>query len=900
MEILSLTAIHGPNVYHHRPVIIMKIDLQNFFDFVSDEAPHFNERLLALMPGLKQHECSPGHPGGFCERLVKGTYAAHIIEHIALELSAQAGIGVTFGKTRFTGTKGVYAIVTRFKDENGMKLCLTAAVEVLKHIVKNIPYNIEKALQNIREAVDQNKIGPSTRALLEAAKKRDIPIIALSPRDSLYQLGHGRHRRIIQASITDQTSLIGAEIVQDKELTKKILSRHDIPTPHGILIKRPDELEFIFQIIEPPYAIKPYNGNHGRGITLNLTNLEELKTAFQLAQTHSSAVIVEEMCTGRDYRILVVNGKFVAAAERRPPTVIGDGISNIEQLIAELNKDPQRGEGHDSHLTRVSIDAALLQYLKQQGLNPALVPQKDQVIHLRGNANLSSGGTAKDVTDETHSQIHQICEKIARLFNLNICGIDIIHQNISEPVNNHFKVIEVNAGPGLRMHLAPTEGTPRPVGDAIVQMLFPPGTKATIPLVSVTGTNGKTTVSRLIAKILGMNGSCVGLTTTDGIWVGDAKIVSGDTTGPKSTETILTDPAVDIAVLEVARGGLLRGGLAYDWSDVSVITNIQLDHLGQDGIEDLEDLIWIKSLVAERVRRGGWLVLNADDAATAPLRLKENILRTPKNIFLYSLHKNNLALKDHLAKNGSGCWVEDGWIHLKIKNKFHRLLRVNEIPATLGGAATFQTSNVLAAVAAVSSLDAKPSQIAHGLQSFDPTHENKGRLGLYKIGKGHVILDYAHNPEAIAAIGNLLTKWEGYTTTLVAGLPGDRADELLRQCGSVIMKNFDRVILRDDRDLRGRKPGEVPQLVHDHMKSIAFDTPIEIILNEKDAVDQALRALTENDITVILYDELDFIMNCLQQYNPVPVMRIPPKQIKWAWPNAKTIKDGSVYEIPSA
>lgn len=875
MKILGFRTIRGPNVYHSQQVMIMKVDLEQWTDRGSHELPGFKEKLVEMLPGLKEHTCSPGHVGGFLERLDRGTYLAHIIEHIAIELANLAGSEITYGKTRYAGSFGIYDIIVRCKNEEGMKIALRSAFELAKSILEHTEaeYKVTERVEEIKRKIARTQLGPSAQALWDAAHKRGIPVRRLGE-GSLLQLGYGKYRRRVQTAVSDRTSLIAADLVQDKQLTKSFLEDAAIPVPHGYVVDTEEELLEAIESFAGPYAVKPFDGHHGQGVALNLKTREDVFKAFYNAKDFSSSVIVEEMCPGRDYRVLVIGGKFSAAAERTPPQVVGDGKSTMQALIDQLNEDPRRGEGHSSILTKVEVDEILLETLRIQGLLLSSVPEKGRSVLLRGNANLSSGGTSKDVTDTVHPEVRALCERISRVVDLDICGVDIIANDLALPLNSSFKVIEVNAGPGLRMHLAPTEGEVRKVGEDIVQMLYPLGTPSRIPIAAVTGTNGKTTTVRLIHKILSLE-ACVGLTTSDGVYIGNEKITSGDTTGPASAQIVLSDPSVEEAVLEVARGGLLRRGLAYDWSDVGVVTNIRPDHIGQDGIEDLEDLVWIKSLVAERVKEGGTLVLNADDEQSIKLKDTPRIQRIPKNILIYSVDSKNPVLQQHIRQGGDAAWCEDGFLYLQMQKKTYRIVATKELKFAFEGKATFQVSNALAAVGASAAMGATPEQIMTGLVSFQPATENRGRLNLYQVGGGYVIMDYGHNPDAISAMGEFLSQWKSVRKTAIFGLPGDRADHILEMSSEKLAQYFDRLVIRDDHDLRGRKPGEVPHLIETYVKSRFPHVESHVKNSEKEAVESVLDHIEPNEIVVIFYDAFDSIMPLVRQYDPVPVSTIP-------------------------
>ncbi len=874
VQIHSIRTINGPNVYHDRPVIVMKVDLQNWTDVPSSDIPHFLDNLLRFLPNLHSHTCSPGYAGGFIERLKKGTYMAHIIEHIALELSVMAQIGVTYGKTRYAGQPGHYEITTRFQNENGMICCLRNAVLLAEAAATSQLFDLEKALVQVKAGCGKGLLGPSSEAIIAAAQKRNIPYRRLA-QNSLIQLGYGKKSQRVQTAITDHTSLVAADIAQDKFLTKKILQDHFIPVPEGIVVSNLIELQEAVRQISPPYAIKPFDGHHGQGVSLNLQSWEDISLAFEFAKRFSESVLLEEMCQGFDYRILVINGKMVAAARRTPPSIQGNGSDTIRQLIDQTNADPRRGQGHDAVLTRIEIDDLLIVHLQKQNLTLDSVPPRDQNVVLRENANLSGGGTAEDVTDLIHPDIKALCERTARIAGLDICGIDLIHENPDAPLGDKTKVIEVNAGPGLRMHLSPNLGQARAVGDHIIDMLYPQPESGRIPILSITGTNGKTTVARMLHKIFSVNKRIhVGMTTTDGIWIGPQKIFSGDTTGPKSAQAVLADPKVDVAVLEVARGGLLRGGLAYDWSDISVVTNIRADHIGQDGIEDIQDLIWIKSLVAERVREGGTLVLNADDEPALNLRENPRVRKAPRDIFLFSNRADNPVIQEHISKGLSACWLEDGFVCIQHRKLKGPLFQISDVPSALNGLAEFQVSNVTAVVAAAISAGLPVPQIIEGLRSFQPTQENTGRLNIFRVDQSYVILDYGHNQDAIQSIGRMLEKFPGYTKTAVISLPGDRSDDLIESTGRSIHSYFDRFILKDDQDLRGRKPGEVASRLKKGIESAETGPVCELIPDEVQAIGYALESRRPHEIVTVFYENLKSALQVLHKFDPLPVSTI--------------------------
>ncbi|HEY8461347.1 MAG TPA: cyanophycin synthetase, partial [Blastocatellia bacterium] len=616
MRVGVIRTLAGPNVYSHRPVLSMRLYLDDLAGKESREFPGFNELLLELLPGLAKHHCCMEREGGFTERLREGTYFGHIVEHVALELTELAGVPVSHGKTRRADEPGAYNIIIEYEAEEGTKRLLLMAAEIIESLrlqtSGGAAFPLEQRLKEVREFIARSELGPTTKAITDAAARRGIPWRRIGER-SLVQLGYGKRRRFIQAAMTERTSAVAVDIASDKELTKILLREAGIEVPFGTLARSEDEAVAALEIVGSPAVVKPYNMSQGKGVSLNLTTAADVAQAYRVAKQYGTTVVVERQFRGRDYRALVINGKVVAASERAPAHVIGDGARTIAELIEDVNRRPERGEDHERPLTRIAIDAEMMEFMRRRRLSLHYAPRQGEVVYLRECANLSTGGTARDVTDLIHPRVAAMCERAARIIGLDVCGVDLILDDIAKPPGPDNGVIEVNAAPGLRMHLAPGEGPSRDVGAAIIDMLYPAGSTGRIPIISVTGTNGKTTITRMIAHALSQKGMTVGMATTDGVYIGGELVVEGDTTGPASAQIVLSDPSVEIAALETARGGIIRGGLGYDWSDVSVISNIRLDHVGQDGIETLDDLLYVKALVAERVRKGGTLVLNADD-----------------------------------------------------------------------------------------------------------------------------------------------------------------------------------------------------------------------------------------------------------------------------------------------
>jgi cyanophycin synthetase len=612
MRICDVRTLAGSNIYSHDPVLVMRIDLEGLYTKESREVDGFNDRLLEVLPGLHEHFCGLGRRGGFVERLQEGTYFAHVVEHVALELTDAAGIPVNRGKTVSADVPGQYLVAVTYKSERGMRCLLEIAVELVEAILRGEPYDLAPRLEQARQVVAQFELGPSTRAIVDAAVRRGIPYTRVNE-DSLVRLGMGVHQRYVEATITDRTRTIAVDLAGNKHLTKQQLAKAAIPVPRGCVVDSRQQAVACLTQLGGKVVVKPLDGNQGRGVSLNLFTEDQVAEAFDVAHEISSKVIIEELLQGRDYRIVVVDGRMVAAAERVPPHVWGDGVQTISQLIDRANQDPLRGNDHEKPLTKIKTDPIVLAILKKYGRTLDDVPAAGELVVLRESANLSTGGSAKDVTDQVHPSIRRLCERAARVIGLDVCGIDFVLPDITQPFTGQGGIVEVNAAPGIRMHHHPSSGQPRDVGGAIVEMLYPAGAPSRIPILSITGTNGKTSVTRMIGHTISRTGRCVGMTTTDGIWIGGEEIARGDMTGPWSAQAVLSDPSVEAAVLETARGGILRSGLGYDWSDVAVITNIQADHIGQDGIQSIEDIARIKSLVAERVRDGGTLILNADE-----------------------------------------------------------------------------------------------------------------------------------------------------------------------------------------------------------------------------------------------------------------------------------------------
>ncbi|HJT64837.1 MAG TPA: cyanophycin synthetase [Pyrinomonadaceae bacterium] len=872
MQIDTIRTLAGPNIYTYRPALLMRLDLGDLDGRETREFKGFNDRLLACLPGLNDHHCSLGRRGGFVQRLEEGTYFGHVVEHVAIELAALADVGANHGKTRHAGEPRIYNVVIEYKAEQASRYLLEVAVRLVTAVLNSEVFPVGKEIWEAKQIAAQTEIGPSTRAIVEAAERRNIPW-RREGEESLVQLGYGKHRRHIQAAMTDRTSATGVELVQDKEYTKILLSRAGIPVPEGRVVKTAAEAVAAMHDLGPPVVVKPLTGRQGNGITIGVETDAEMQQAYNEAASFSPSVLVEVLLTGRNYRLLVVHNKMIAASERTPCTVTGDGKHTIKELIDVENMNPLRGEGHEKPLTKIRVDHSVVQHLRRVGLTTKHVPAAGEQVMLSERVNLSAGATARDVTDGVHPSIKSTCERAARLAGLDICGIDLIADDISQPITRGG-ILELNAGPGLRMHCFPSEGKPRDVGGAIVEMLYPQGETGRIPIISVTGTNGKTTVTRMISHVFKNLGQTVGMTTTDGIYVNGERVVEGDTTGPASAQTVLSDPSVEVAVLETARGGVVRRGLGYDWSDVGVITNIGEDHLGQDGINSVEDIVYIKSLVAERVFEGGTLVLNADNEHVVGIGRQKSVTRRRKRFVYFSLDPNNPLIQQHLRDGGAAFLFVDGWLVESAKDDTNKIIDVFSVPATMNGLAEFQVANLLAAIAACRAQNVPREVIASSLKTFSSYTDNPGRVNLYRLNGGHVMVDYGHNANAFEAICRMASKWEDRRVTGVIGVPGDRDDSLIVHAGRVAARGFHRLIIREDNDLRGRKPGEVAQLLCDAAHNEAPQTDCQIMMDVGEALQHAVKTMQRGEVIVVFYEKLEPLQRVLEHYAAQPVPSI--------------------------
>jgi cyanophycin synthetase len=862
MKILEIKAMKGPNFWsvRRKELIVMLLDIEDLEEKPTNKIPGFLERIKALFPSMYEHRCSEGAPGGFFYRVEEGTWMGHVIEHIALEIQTLAGMECGFGRTRESSTPGVYHVVFSYWEEKAGIFAARAAVRIAQALVDGVEYNLADDIQQLREIREDDRLGPSTGSIVEEAIKRKIPFIRLNKR-SLVQLGYGINQKRIQATIASTTSSIAVEIACNKEETKNLLEAAEIPVPKGTIVYDEEDLEASIKKIQYPIVLKPVNGNHGKGATTNIKTWEEAVEALAAAQKYGRAIICEKFITGRDHRILVINYKFVAAAIRTPAAVIGDGISTINELIEKVNSDPRRGYGHEKVLTAIKIDDFTMNMLADKNYTLETIIKKDEELWLKPTANLSTGGTATDVTDLVHPSNVFMCERIARIIGLDICGIDIMAENLTEPLSETGgSILEVNAAPGFRMHLDPTDGLPRNVAEPVIDMLYPPGTSARIPIIAVSGTNGKTTTTRLIAHIVKQMGYKVGYTTTDGVYIQNQLMMRGDCTGPKSAEFVLKDPTVDFAVLESARGGILRSGLGFHNCDVSVVTNVAGDHLGIGGIDTLEKLARVKAVVPNTVLPEGYAILNADDDLV--YKMAEEL---SCKVAYFSLDENNPRIKKHCIAGGLACVFEHQYITILKGTWKIRVEKVTNIPITFDGKAEFNIANVMGAVLAAYVRDFKIEDIKLALQTFVASPaQTPGRMNIFKFKNFTVMCDYAHNSHGMRAVGKFVQKVDASIKVgIVAGV-GDRRDEDTIELGEEVAKVFDEIIIRQDKNLRGKSDIEIINLLKKGIMNIDPNKKITVIQKESEAIDFAIKnAIKDSFITIIsdvVPDALDQIM----------------------------------------
>ena len=864
MKILKVQALRGPNIWsvQRKKLIQMRLDLEEMEQYPTNKIDGFRQRIEAMFPTMVEHRCSEGVRGGFFMRVERGTWMGHVIEHIALEIQTLAGMETGFGRTRETKTPGVYNVVFSYTEENVGMFAAESAVRIAEALIAGTDYDLESDIRQMREIRERVRLGPSTGSIVEEAVARDIPWIRLGT-NSLVQLGYGVNQMRFQATITQKTSSIAVDIACNKEETKRMLDLNSIPVASGSICVDEEDLENCIAKIGFPIVIKPLDGNHGKGASINVTTMEDARAGLEFAKQYSRRVIVEKFITGFDFRVLVIDNKLVAAAKRVPAHVVGNGKDTIQDLIDETNKDPRRGYGHENVLTEITVDRDTGDLLEKLGYTLETVPKAGEIVYLKSTANLSTGGTSVDVTDMMHPENIFLAERISRVIGLDVCGIDIMAENLTQPLKeNGGVVLEVNAAPGFRMHLAPSEGLPRNVAAPVIDMLYPPGKPSRIPIIAVTGTNGKTTTTRLLAHIVKNNGYKVGFTTSDGIYIQNHMMEKGDTTGPVSAEYILKDPTVEFAVLETARGGILRAGLGFSRCDIALITNIQEDHLGLSDIHTLDDLARVKSTVVRSVKKDGWAILNAEDEYCRKIADEVSC-----NVAWFAMDEESDFVKK-LSKEGKIVAVyENGYITVKKGEWKIRVERATHVPLTLGGKAKFMIANALAATLAAYLYGFKTEDISLSLQTFIPSvAQTPGRMNIFEFRRFKVLIDFAHNPAGYRAVEDYLSSVDATKKIgIIAGV-GDRRDEDIRECAKIAGRMFDHIIIRQEKHLRGRTEQEIIDLILEGIAASGRNVTHEIITKEVEAIKHAINSAEEGTFITALSDVVTNAIGIVQEY----------------------------------
>lgn len=864
MKILEIKVLRGPNYWSVRraKLVQMKLDLEDMEQRPTNTIVGFRERLEKLFPSLYEHRCSEGEPGGFFKRVEEGTWMGHVIEHIALELQTISGMDTGFGRTRGAGEDGVYYVVFSYMEEDAGVYAARASVRIAEALADGVDYNLEEDIQQLRVIREDTRLGPSTGSIVAEAEKRGIPYIRLN-RSSLVQLGYGIHQKRIRATIASTTGNIAVDIACDKEETKNLLSAAEIPVPGGTVIRTEEGLKEAVDRYGYPLVIKPIDGNHGKGNTTNITTWEQALTALEAAKLYGRSVIVEKFITGFDFRILVINYKFICAALRTPASVTGDGEHSIQWLIDETNKDPRRGYGHEKVLTQITIDGFTQKMLDEKNYTLDTIPAKGELVMLKPTANLSTGGTSTDVTDEVHPANIFMCERIAKIIGLDICGIDIMASDLRTPVTeNGGAILEVNAAPGFRMHVEPSVGLARNVAEPVVDMLFPKGSAGRIPIIAVTGTNGKTTTTRMIAHIAKSAGKKVGYTTSDGVYIQNQMMMKGDCTGPVSANFVLKDPTVDFAVLESARGGILKAGLAFRNCEIAVVTNVAADHIGLGGIHTVEQMAKVKAVLPETVFPHGYAVLNADDDLVYAMRKGLDC-----NVALFSMDEHNPRIKKHCASGGLAAVYENDYVSILKGTWKIRVMSVKEIPITYEGKAIHNINNCLPAVLATYLFrDITIEDIRSALTSFIPSAvQTPGRLNFFNFKDFTILADFAHNPHGLKLLGDFISKLDYKKRVGLISGTGDRRDDDIRELGEISAHHFDEIIIRCDKNLRGRTAEDIIQLLQDGIKKVNPDLPTMVIPNENEALEYIYAHAQPGTLYTVMCDVVSGALDKLKE-----------------------------------
>jgi cyanophycin synthetase len=900
LRILETQVYRGPNYWSYGPCIRMLVDLGPLEQWPSNTLPGFNDGLLDLLPGLHDHTCSLGRRGGFIERLKDGTWAGHVAEHIALELQREAGTQMYRGKTRSAGKAGQYHVIYAYAEEQVGVAAGRLAVRLVNHLVEPAEgFDFIAELEALIRLAERRAFGPSTQAIIEEAAGRDIPFIRLNEQ-SLVQLGQGKYQQRIRATMTSGTGALAVDLAGDKKLTTQLLAAAGLPVPRSEIVRTEDEAEAAARRIGFPVVTKPIDGNHGRGVGLDLRDEAAVRAGFRraLEEARRKAVVVESYVTGNDYRVLVIGGHMVAVAERVPAHVIGDGEHTVEELVQITNADPRRGIGHEKVLTKINVDDEAEHLLSSQGLTLESVPDRDAFVKLAATANMSTGGISIDRTWEAHEENVEIAEEAARVIGLDVAGIDFLTPDISHPVRETGgAIVEVNAAPGFRMHTHPTEGDPQYVAKPVIDLLFPPGTPARIPIVAVTGSNGKTTTARMISHIMKGIGHKVGMTSTDGIYIDERLVKKADASGPKSAQMVLQNPRVDFAVFEVARGGILREGLGYERNDVAVVLNVTGDHLGLKGLTSLKQLAAVKRVIVEAVPRDGYAVLNADDELVADMRR-----HCSGSVILFSMREDNELVERWVARGRKAVVLQRGslgeMIVIREGRRSMPIGWVHLLPATFEGRARMMVQNALAAAGAAHAAGAHLHDIRQGLRTFNTSfYQAPGRLNLFELDGVKVLIDYAHNPHGLATVGDFVERmtssvpagppgtpsWTANLRVAVVATPGDRREEDMRELGRVAARYFDEVIIREDAHPRGRQRGETAAHVAEGMQEAmvagARAGSMEVVLDEMDATRRALDRSRPGDLVVLCVDNAADVWRELEarRTRSLPLVARPPE-----------------------
>ncbi|MDP9342662.1 MAG: cyanophycin synthetase [Actinomycetota bacterium] len=875
LRILETQIFRGPNYWSYEPCIRLLVDLGSLEHWPSNTLRGFTKKLLQRLPGIAEHSCSVGRAGGFVERLNEGTWLGHVAEHIALELQRESGAHIYRGKTRSATEPGQYNVIYGYVEEQVGVAAGKLAVRLVNDLVKpEEGFDFPAELEALILLTERRAFGPSTQAILDEAANRDIPYLRLNEA-SLLQLGQGKYQRRVRATMTSLTPALAVDIAGDKKLTTQLLAAAGLPVPRGEIVRTQQEAVAAARRIGYPVVTKPIDGNHGRGVMLELRDEHAVRSGFKqsLEEARRKAAVVESYVTGNDYRVLVIGGHMVAVAERIPAHVVGDGKHTVRQLVERTNQDPRRGIGHEKVLTRIKLDPVAEELVRKQGFELDDVPPRDAFVKLAATGNMSTGGISIDRTWDAHEENVEIAEEAARVIGLDVAGIDFLTPDISQPVRETGgAIVEVNAAPGFRMHTNPTEGEPQYVAKPVIDLLFPPGTPSRIPIVAVTGSNGKTTTVRMIAHIMKGMGHKVGLTSTDGIYIDERLVKRADAAGPKSAQMVLQNPRVDFAVFEVARGGILREGLGYGRNDVAVVLNVTGDHLGLRDVNSLEQLAAVKRVIVEAVPRTGTAVLNADDELVAEMRR-----HCSGSVILFSMRDRDDLVERWIRRGRKAVVLDRGprgeMMVIREGRRTMPIAWVHLLPATFEGRARMMVQNAMAAAGAAHAAGAHLHDIRQGLRTFTTSYyQAPGRLNLFELGGVKVLVDYAHNAHGLQGVGEFVEQmttgapmgppgaptWTANLRVAVIATPGDRRDEDMRELGRVAAKYFDEIIIREDRNLRGRKPGEVAahvlEGVHEGMRAGGRAGSVEVELDEMEATRRALDHSRPGDLVVLCVD----------------------------------------------